>query len=463
VPQPKTNPGRPVPPAPRWATHWRSIALAGSAVSFALWALLVVTHRPFLWFMDDLQTYRSAVGSLRHGQSAIYTREFGPWPGPFIYPPFAAVLFEPLALISLHSVKLLATLANLGCLAVSVWCAWGLLGAGQGSDQLPGLRRGRDRAVATVAVCAGAMWLEPVSKTFSFGQVSLLLMALCLVDLARTERRGGGLLIGLAAGIKLTPALFVLYLLATRRYRAAATAIGGFAGTVVLGWLLLPRAAPRFWLDAIAVGPQINKHVNMADGLNQSVHAALLRLLGAGHAVDALWVLAGGLIAAVGLAAAVRAHRLGRELVAILLCAETTLFVSPISWTHHWVWVVPTIMALGAEAWRRRSRLIAAATGAFVLAVAVWPLRLSRHGFWSHRAPLLPLGLPWFAPHEDGWDFRWTPEQFLVGDSLLLVNLTLFTVVAWSLLRSGGSWAGPAGAGLDPAGLPRQRTDWVGV
>jgi alpha-1,2-mannosyltransferase len=456
--EPKTDPRLPAKAVAQsqavgWAVeHWRPIALAGSAASVLLWALTVLMHRPDMWTMVDLQTYRSAVGSLKHGQSAIYTRSFGAWPGPFIYPPFAAILLKPLALISLRSAKLAVTLMSFAALGVSVWCAWGQLG----------LRAGRDRTAATAAVAAASLWIEPVSKTFYYGQVSLLLLALCLADLAKPTRRGSGLLIGLAAGIKLTPLLFAVYLLATRRYRAAANALGCFLATVLAGWLLLPRAAPRYWFHAIMVGRNINRHVSVAYGMNQSIHGLLLRLCGFGHLADALWLLLSGVIALVGLAAAVQAHRLGQEFVAVLLCAGITLFVSPISWTHHWVWILPAAMTLGVTAWRRRSRLLAAATAGYLLTAVVLPLRLTPNGFWSHRAPLLPLSIGWLAPHGDRWDLRWDLTDFLIGNSMLLVNLLLFAVVVAGLLRGRRGWVpGPAAPQqrLEPAALSRQREE----
>jgi alpha-1,2-mannosyltransferase len=456
--QPKTESGPAAVPWPitpgrvigrsviaRWLIgYWRPIAVAGSALSFASWALTVWLHRPELWSMVDLQTYRSAVASLQHGQSAIYTRSFGPWPGPFIYPPFAAVLFKPLPMLSLAAAKQAVTLVSFLALGASVWCVWGQFG----------LRTGRDRAAATALVAAGSLWLEPVSKTFSYGQVSLVLMAMCLLDLAKPDRRRSGLLIGLAAGIKLTPLVFAVYLLATRRYRAAANAFGCFAATVAAGWLILPRAAPQYWFHSIAVGSQINAHVSVANGLNQSIRAMLLRLCGAGRLADALWPAAGALVGLVGLAAAVRAHRAGREFTGILLCAAISLLISPISWTHHWVWIVPTAMALGVTAWRKRSGRLAATAAGYLLTAAVLPLRLDINGFRSGKAPLLPLGLPWLAPHGDAWDLRWNAVDFLIGNSLLLVNLALFAAVCAKLLCGGRPPA--AAAELEPGALPRQ-------
>jgi len=395
-----------------------------------------------------MQTYRAAVGSLDHGQTALYTRSFGPWPGPFIYPPFAAVLLRPLSMISLQSAKFAVTLASFAALGVCTWSTWGHLG----------LRPGRDRAVAAIAVAAGSLWLEPVSKTFYYGQVSLILMALCLVDLAKPHRRGAGLLIGLAAGIKLTPILFAVYLLATRRYRAAATAFGCFLTTILAGWILLPRAAPQYWMHAINVGPKINKYVTVAYAMNQSVHGMLLRLFGFGHLADALWLLASAVIALAGLAAAVLAHRRGREFVGILLCAAVSLLVSPISWTHHWVWILPAAMALGTAAWRRRSGRLAAATAGYLLSAAVLPLRLTPNGFWSSHAPLLPLGPTWLAPHGYRLDLHWNLIDFLLGNSMLLVNLLLFAAIAGNQLRSRpGATPAPSELELEPAALPGQR------
>ena len=103
------------------------------------------------------------------------------------------------------------------------------------------------RLGATLGVSALALLTEPVQQTLALGQVNLLLMLLVVADLLTPDALRGrtrwwhGIGIGLAAGVKLTPLIFIPYLLLVRRYRQAATAAGVFAATVALGYAVLPR------------------------------------------------------------------------------------------------------------------------------------------------------------------------------------------------------------------------------
>src|SRR5439155_13505639 len=121
-------------------------------------------------------------------------------------------------------------------------------------------------------IAAVAMWLEPVDMTLHFGQINLLLLALVLADLA-LPRRWQGIGVGLAAAIKLTPLIFIGYLLLTRRLRAALVATGTFAATVALGFALLPGGSVAFWGGRFA---------QPGDGperlVNQSLNGLILRL-----------------------------------------------------------------------------------------------------------------------------------------------------------------------------------------
>src|SRR5205807_8952185 len=139
---------------------------------------------------------------------------------------------------------------------------------------------------AALLVSAVALWFEPVQQTLMFGQVNLWLMLLVVWDVARPPAaRAKGVLIGLAAGFKLTPGIFILYLLVTGRRRPAILAAITFAATVAISWILLPAESHRYWLDgALTVG---NK-VGIDYIANQSLRGVAVRLLGNGGAAAAL-------------------------------------------------------------------------------------------------------------------------------------------------------------------------------
>jgi alpha-1,2-mannosyltransferase len=400
------------------------------AVSVTAWVVMVRDRPQDQWFMGDLETYHDAVATLRHTDDAIYRGLFGHAKGQFIYPPFAALVFRSLLPLGMDGLRVFMAVAGHAALVAAAYAALGMLG----------YRRGMPRAGAALLVAAGGLWLEPVHKTLMFGQVSLVLMAAVLVDLALPDRcRWKGVGVGLAAGFKLTPGIFLVYLLLTRRFRAAAVACGTLVGTVAVGFAVLPGPARVYWFHAINASGDLNRHISFADGLNQSVRACVTRVLGETSAATGAWLLLAGVCALAGLAAAVLAAFRGQELLGVLLCAAVALLVSPISWSHHWVWAVPALVLMG-DAATRLSRVVVRRVawwgiGAYLAVMAVWPLRVDRHGSWDDGQPLRPFGVLWLTPHQDGLDFRWNAWQFVVGNSLLLVHAALFAVVVAVLLR----------------------------
>jgi alpha-1,2-mannosyltransferase len=185
--------------------------------------------------------------------------------------------------------------------------------------------------------------------------VNLLLMALVIGDLAQPDgRRVKGMAVGIAAGIKLIPLVFIPYLLLTRRFRAAAMAAGAFAGTVVLGFLVVPHDSSDWWLHGLFFNGSRTGFIGW--GGNQSLRAILTRLAGSIHGATATWMVAALLAAVIGLASAVLLDRAGHAMLAILATALVGLLDSPVSWDHHWVWVVPGMMAAAHYGWRPAGR-----------------------------------------------------------------------------------------------------------
>ncbi|WP_043840870.1 glycosyltransferase 87 family protein [Amycolatopsis taiwanensis] len=306
---------------------------AGLLVGVALAAGVVV------WLGDwrlgeDSAVYRAGALAFLHGDS-LYGPErlsaLPPWVSlPFIYPPAAALLFVPLAALPSGLVWGVVSAASLVSLAVVVrLCA----------------RRGT-LPVAALTVCALA--LEPVWKTLVLGQINLILMALVVVDvLALASTRWAGVLTGVAAAVKLTPLIFVAHLFVTGRWRAGLRALGTFAGLQAVMFALTPRDSIRYWTGGGALGP------NQWDGahwiFNQSLGGLVHR---ATH--DAPWSLIVALvIGAVIVAPAVwlvrRLHARRETLGALLVTAFVGLLVSPISWSHHWVWAVPLAVLLAVR------------------------------------------------------------------------------------------------------------------
>ncbi|MGU3432238.1 glycosyltransferase 87 family protein [Actinomycetes bacterium M1A6_2h] len=302
---------------------------------------------------------------------------------PFTYPPFAALIFAPLGLISMVTTKLLFWVGNLALLHVAVRLCWRHLGYAN------------DAWLTVVSACLAVVftWLEPVRMTIWFGQINLLLMVAVLWDLTRPEgSRLRGVATGLAAGTKLTPGLFVVYLAATRQWRAAATAALATLTTVVAGFLIIPRDAARYWFTAVSESTRIGAP---SSGANQSIRGALPRWMETVNPPVLLWAACVLVVGATGIAVAVIAHRRGHVLLGLTITGLTAPMVSPFSWGHHWVWFVPLIV-LTMDLAVRRSR-------------ALWALPL---------ALCAPLGC-WYFTYPDGvraiGTFMLPPPSFAVG------------------------------------------------
>ncbi|RLV09085.1 hypothetical protein CTZ27_07975 [Streptomyces griseocarneus] len=340
--------------------------------------------------MIDLLVYRAEGWTVRTGGD-LYAMRATHARLPTTYPPFAALLFTPLTLIATAPLRTLTALADLGLLLALVHLSLRLAGR-------------PPRAAVTLAAAALCVWCEPVWTTLRYGQVNLLLAVLVLWDVTRAtgrERRWAGVGIGIAAGVKLTPALFAVFLAMTglaRReavtgpvrgsgpeLRQAAVACAAFTGTAAVGALVLPYDSWRYWTDMLFAADRVGHAEETA---NQSLRGVLARLLHTG-APGAWWAATAAVVAAVGLTVAVRARLCGPEPTArawgVLACAATALLVCPVSWSHHWVWCVPMVLLLATEAGHaagRRGAAWWAATAACGLLFCSYALWLVPHGPW---------------------------------------------------------------------------------
>ncbi len=271
----------------------------------------------------DLLVYQHGGQTLLDGLPLLETDE--PVNGlPFTYPPFAAVVMVPLAPLPAWVAAALWTGVSVGALAAVVVVVRRPLGR-----PTPGW--------LVAVLTAGALALEPVWQNLTFGQVNLILMLAVLVDLLGPSRRWSGVLVGIAAGVKLTPLVFVVLLVLVGRRTAAGRAILAFAGTVAVGFAVAPGSSATYWterlLDATRVGPPALAH-------NQSVYGTLTRLLDE-PPPTLLWLAIAGPLALAVLLVAAGWWRRGDRVLGTCLAALAMLLASPISWSHHWVWAVP--------------------------------------------------------------------------------------------------------------------------
>jgi alpha-1,2-mannosyltransferase len=295
----------------------------------------------------------------------------------FTYPPFAALLFVPLALLGPATDVAFTVLSSVAYLAVVLLC----------------VREARLGRLPALLVLVLGLALEPVQRTLLFGQVNLVLLALVLVDAFQIRGRWRGVLVGVAAGIKLTPAVLVFWYLLRREYRAAATATATTAVTVVLGWILLPRDSSSFWFHDLGAkdrfGPEVRLWGNQAIG---AVVDRATQLHGVPPvAVTAVTVVLSALAASLTLLAARRAHRVGNDLAALVAVALGGLLVAPVTWTHHYVWVVPVLVVLlAARAW-----LVAGATAVVFFLPPMWALAGRANDALGYSLPEVLLSAAW--------------------------------------------------------------------
>ena len=371
---------------------------------------LSVLRNPRYFSMIDSRVYRAGAQVLLHGGRLYAMRATGARLQ-FTYPPAAAVLFSWMPAVGVWWTKMASTVFSQASLIACVWLmlAW--------------LRVPRHLNIGIAGlVGAGALWFEPVQATLHFGQINLLIMLLVVADLSRRPRwLPPGLLIGAATGLKLVPAIFVLYLVLTGRRRAALTAIGTVLGSIALGFAVTPGQSAAYWgrlaFDTGRVG-------SVAHVSNQSLLGLLSRLAGSPANAHSAWLAAAITLTAVGSALAAALHHIGDDIAGALACACTGLAVSPISWNHHWVWAVPVAIVLGHRAWQTRS----AALGVALLA---WVMVFSS-------------GVIWHVPRSYGREFRWRGWQLLAGNAYILAGLTLlFMFAARMVLRVACARGGP--------------------
>ncbi|MCO1655841.1 glycosyltransferase 87 family protein [Pseudonocardia humida] len=307
-----------------------AVALLGHAVVLAIWP---DAHT----LLIDLEVYRAGGRYLLDGRP-LYEHGVVLDLLPFVYPPVAAVLFAPLALLPLAVLKVLWTALGLGLLArVAHRCA-----------RAVGVPSGAPAAAVVVLVTAATTWLDPVRTTLYLGQINIVLLALVVLDLlGRRESRWRGVGLGLAAAVKLTPLLFVAYLLLRGRYRAAATAVGTFAAAGAVGFALAPADSVTYWLRGTFAAAD---RIAAVDGdANHSVNGLVARLLGPGPVATVVYLACAALLVAATLALAVWLAARGEELLAVSLCGLCSAAAAPFAWSHHWVWVVPLLVALAAR------------------------------------------------------------------------------------------------------------------
>jgi alpha-1,2-mannosyltransferase len=345
---------------------------------------------PANWGMIDLKVYWSLAPNVLSDQlydiNMPFTADF---PLPFTYPPFAALVFLPVSALPWLVARVLWQVLSVVCLWWLVRTALKLLAAKAEQSYDVTWQR---RALLWTGV---VLWFEPVRKTLDFGQINLVLVAGVFAAMVATRQVVAGLGIGAGIGMKLTPGISVLYFLATRRFTAAVWSAVGFAITVALGFLVSASDSWRYWFELLGAADRVGP---VGSAINQSLRGALSRSLGYDVEMSWPWLLAVAVSAALTWFAVRAAVQAGDQLATVVAVQMFGLLVSPISWSHHWLWIIPAVlwMAYGAK---HSARLALAAAWVVVTAADVITFLINQQpSIWEIPRPWPLSVLGWVYP-----------------------------------------------------------------
>ena len=318
------------------ATRIVMVVLPVTMAAIAAWAFGEVVGQHHHQF--DLRLYYDAINFWQSGhdlyayaQPDAVNISLG-----FTYPPLAAILMSPMGLLSYPVVLVVSLAAIIGSAGVFVYLVL------RERIRLP---KPLMIAVAGVAT-AFAFTLEPFRQTLSFGQINIYLGLLVLVDLLVLGRRGSkwtGIGIGLATAIKLTPGIFIIYLLVVGRWRAAITAIGTVVGVNLLSALIAPSETWRYFTSLMWETSRVGF---LDTTTNQSINGLLARLDAPFAPARLPWLILAAAVLVFGFWRARKAALGGDELAAITITGLVGVLVSPVSWVHHIVWLFPAMVIL---------------------------------------------------------------------------------------------------------------------
>jgi alpha-1,2-mannosyltransferase len=372
------------------------IAVAGCAVFVALGAWVASLFSG----MIDLRVYRMGGSVLLDGGS-LYDAHLPGSELPFTYPPFAAIAMVPLAAVPWAVALVAWTTLSVLCIT-ALWrtslpkTAWSFFTQ-------------RKRAVLLVALTALSLLLEPVWQTIQFGQINLLLTAMILLDLVRPQNaRLRGFWLGVTIGVKLTPLPFLALLVVTKQWRALRNAALGLLTTVAVGFAIVPNQSWRYWTDVVM---DANRVGGLAYTGNQSFNGFLHRLGDEASWVQPTWFVLSAVFGLLVLWMARRYWLVDERVTAISVMALAVLYASPVTWSHHWVWIIPLGVSLIRAVNRVWGLNPAVATG------VLW------YGLFVLRSI-------WWVPYRDDRELDWTFWQSIPGNSHLILGMIAFIVLA---------------------------------
>lgn len=355
----------------------------------ALGAAALMTQRSIMpgFYRIDVDVYRQGAQTWLDGHQLYgdvqFLTHFPDYYLPFTYPPISAIVFSPMTWATLPTATTILTVTTSVLLVCSTAIVLTAL------DVWPSAPKGYGpawfrRISLAAAITAALIWvdMEPISNNFACGQINVVLMTLVLADTLLPRTRGAqgqqrktlwprGLLVGIAISIKLTPAVFLVYFVLRRDWRAAGTALATFAASIVIAFVFAPRDSWEYWTGTLRNTGRIG---DVARDTNQNLAGTLARFGLTGWPHTLLWLTACVAVLALTVWAARRVLR-AQPVLALMCVALFGLLVSPISWSHHWVWFVPVVVALTVTGFRTRNGWLVAAALAGLAMMRWSPVR----------------------------------------------------------------------------------------
>ena len=397
-------------PAARWA---RGCLIAINLASVAFFLLSYSRHGvSFGPYRIDLDVYRIGSAAWLRGRDL-----YGALPPttsgarlPFSYAPIAAVLLAPLALVPMPVAVILLTTVTVALTALVLRVF------------LRSVPNGSWWSVCWLL--PAALFLEPVRNTLNYGQVNVALMALVTADcLVAGPRWPRGALVGIAAAVKLTPAGFVLFFVLRRDWRAAGLAALSFCACTGVGFLLAWRDSVEYWTSDIVQGSRPGSPAYTA---NQSIQGVLARAGLDPHspAGAVTWLVLSAVVVALACRGMRGAFAASAAAWALSLNAFACLLISPISWSHHWVWGETAVLTLAILGWRGRALM----PGRLSLAIA------------AAGAAVFALSPQWWFPSGGNRELHWAAWEQVVGSSYVIYAAAVLLVIG---AAGPGRWRAP--------------------
>ncbi|MDY3126736.1 MAG: glycosyltransferase family 87 protein [Corynebacterium sp.] len=386
----------------------------------ATWQMVEFTDFPV-----DMVVYREGVQAFMQGRPVYSVPvDIGDLLLPFIYPPFGALAMVPLAgdWFNHDDAGNIMIIVSNALLGVCMWCGARFLNH-NARRSLPTLEYS-----ALVALAWGIMcWSEPVRLNNGFGQVNMVILALVALDLIPRKRwLPQGTLIGIAAAIKITPLAMLLFFALRRQIKPIVWAVTTtLAATLVAAAVRWDAAWEFFTVKLLAMGSGQDFGVSKAYQSNSSITGFLLRAYPNEESMNAHTSLTNILWLALSVTVVVAGAWIMRRLLsahwvldAVVVNAFIMLLVSPISWSHHWVWlalVLPLLLYRGLTMWNRHW-----SAPVLTLLTAVWTYFV------------LDVPPKWFFGDDVNlWALSW-PQKIFISDYIwfALISAALLAVLS---------------------------------